>query len=96
MLKGLSHWMEANWVTPAYSGWVLFGITLCFLGGGDKYHGGLAIRDQWCVHCPAVGIVNFAATSIAWIIHYSPSPSPGVSGGCIIDGGYPGKYNRSV
>ena len=28
--------MEANWVTPAYSGWVLLGITLCFLGAATN------------------------------------------------------------
>ncbi|EKV02246.1 hypothetical protein Lepto7375DRAFT_4469 [Leptolyngbya sp. PCC 7375] len=36
LLKRLSHWMEANWVTPAYSGWVLLGITLCFFGAATN------------------------------------------------------------
>lgn len=36
LFKRLSRWMEANWVTPAYSGWVLLGLTLCFLGAATN------------------------------------------------------------
>ena len=36
MLQRWSRWMEAHWVTPAYSGWVLLGLTLCFLGAATN------------------------------------------------------------
>jgi len=28
----IANWLESHWVTPAYSGWVLGGIALCFFG----------------------------------------------------------------
>lgn len=28
----LTNWLENHWVAPAYSGWVLGGLALCFLG----------------------------------------------------------------
>lgn len=31
LVQRLNHWLETHWATPAYSGWVLLGITLCFL-----------------------------------------------------------------
>ncbi|MEM9485555.1 MAG: DUF58 domain-containing protein [Cyanobacteria bacterium P01_F01_bin.116] len=36
MNQRIAHWLENNWVTPAYSGWVLLGITLCFLGAATN------------------------------------------------------------
>ncbi|MBE9070327.1 DUF58 domain-containing protein [Leptolyngbya cf. ectocarpi LEGE 11479] len=36
MNKRITNWLENNWVTPAYSGWVLLGITLCFLGAATN------------------------------------------------------------
>jgi len=27
----IADWLENRWVVPAYSGWVLIGISLCFL-----------------------------------------------------------------
>lgn len=36
MNKRIADWLENNWVTPAYSGWVLLGITLCFLGAATN------------------------------------------------------------
>ena len=28
----IADWLETHWVTPAYSGWVLAGLSICFLG----------------------------------------------------------------
>lgn len=28
----IADWLETHWVTPAYSGWVLSGLSICFLG----------------------------------------------------------------
>ncbi|MEM6256346.1 MAG: DUF58 domain-containing protein [Cyanobacteria bacterium P01_D01_bin.156] len=36
MKKRIARWFDNNWVTPAYGGWVLFGITLCFLGAATN------------------------------------------------------------
>lgn len=36
MLSHLTAWLETRWVTPAYSGWVLLGITLFFLGAATN------------------------------------------------------------
>ena len=36
LVRRLSRWMEANWATPAYSGWVLLVLTLCFLGAATN------------------------------------------------------------
>ncbi|PPS46140.1 DUF58 domain-containing protein [Chroococcidiopsis sp. TS-821] len=30
--KQIADWLESHWVTPAYSGWVLIGVTSCFFG----------------------------------------------------------------
>lgn len=30
--KQIADWLESRWVTPAYSGWVLIGVTGCFFG----------------------------------------------------------------
>ncbi|MES1025665.1 DUF58 domain-containing protein [Gloeocapsa sp. BRSZ] len=30
--KQIADWLESRWVTPAYSGWVLIGVTSCFFG----------------------------------------------------------------
>lgn len=32
IVNRLTNWLETNWVAPAYSGWVLGGLALCFFG----------------------------------------------------------------
>jgi uncharacterized protein (DUF58 family) len=34
--NSLNEWLETHWVTPAYSGWVLAGIALCFFGAATN------------------------------------------------------------
>ena len=58
VLKRLSRWMEANWVTPAYSGWVLLGITLCFLGAATNTMAG------WLYVMSGVTIALLSVSSI--------------------------------
>lgn len=50
--------MEANWVTPAYSGWVLIGITLCFLGAATNTMAG------WLYVISGVTIALLSVSSI--------------------------------
>ncbi len=57
-LRPLSRWMEANWVTPAYSGWVLLGITLCFLGAATNTMAG------WLYVISGVSIALLSVSSI--------------------------------
>lgn len=58
MFKRLTRWMEANWVTPAYSGWVLLGITLCFLGAATNTMAG------WLYVISGVTIALLSVSSI--------------------------------
>ena len=58
MLKRLSRWLENNWVTPAYSGWVLLGITLCFLGAATNTMAG------WLYVISGVTIALLSVSSI--------------------------------
>lgn len=58
LLKRVSHWMEANWVTPAYSGWVLLLITLCFLGAATNTMAG------WLYVISGVTIALLSVSSI--------------------------------
>ncbi|MBX2862864.1 MAG: DUF58 domain-containing protein [Leptolyngbyaceae cyanobacterium MAG.088] len=58
LLKRLSFWMEANWVTPAYSGWVLLGVTLCFLGAAANTMAG------WLYVMSGVSIALLSVSSI--------------------------------
>ncbi|MEM1238809.1 MAG: DUF58 domain-containing protein [Cyanobacteria bacterium P01_H01_bin.26] len=58
LLKRMSRWMEANWVTPAYSGWVLLGITLCFLGAASNTMAG------WLYVISGVTIALLSVSSI--------------------------------
>ncbi|MEM8615025.1 MAG: DUF58 domain-containing protein [Cyanobacteria bacterium P01_H01_bin.105] len=58
LLKRMSRWMEANWVTPAYSGWVLLGITLCFLGAATNTMAG------WLYVMSGVTIALLSVSSI--------------------------------
>lgn len=50
--------MEANWVTPAYSGWVLLGLTLCFLGAATNTMAG------WLYVISGVSIALLSVSSI--------------------------------
>ncbi|NEQ53921.1 MAG: DUF58 domain-containing protein [Leptolyngbya sp. SIO3F4] len=54
----MSHWMETNWVTPAYSGWVLFGLTLCFLGAATNTMAG------WLYVISGISIALLSVSSI--------------------------------
>lgn len=58
MLQRLSHWMETKWVTPAYSGWVLLGITLCFLGAATNTMAG------WLYVISGINIALLSVSSI--------------------------------
>ena len=58
LFKRLSRWLEANWVTPAYSGWVLLGITLCFLGAATNTMAG------WLYVISGVTIAILSVSSI--------------------------------
>ncbi|MEA5466423.1 DUF58 domain-containing protein [Leptothoe sp. PORK10 BA2] len=58
MLKRLAHWMESNWVTPAYSGWVLLGFTLCIFGAATNTMAG------WLYVISGVTIALLSVSSI--------------------------------
>lgn len=58
MLKRLSQWMEENWVTPAYSGWVLLGFTLCLFGAATNTMAG------WLYVISGVSIALLSVSSI--------------------------------
>ena len=58
LFKRLGRWLEANWVTPAYSGWVLLGITLCFLGAATNTMAG------WLYVMSGVSIALLSVSSI--------------------------------
>ena len=58
LLKRVARWMEANWVTPAYSGWVLLLITLCFLGAATNTMAG------WLYVISGVTIALLSVSSI--------------------------------
>ena len=58
MLRRVSRWMETNWVTPAYGGWVLLGITLCFLGAATNTMAG------WLYVISGVTIALLSVSSI--------------------------------
>lgn len=32
IIERIANWLETHWITPAYSGWVLVGIFICFFG----------------------------------------------------------------
>ncbi|MEM1254345.1 MAG: DUF58 domain-containing protein [Cyanobacteria bacterium P01_H01_bin.21] len=58
ILQRWSRWMEANWVTPAYSGWVLLGLTLCFLGAATNTMAG------WLYVISGVSLALLSVSSI--------------------------------
>jgi len=36
ILQRITNWLETHWVTPAYSGWLLLGLSLCFFGAATN------------------------------------------------------------
>ena len=58
MKKRLTNWLENNWVTPAYSGWVLLGLTLCFFGAATNTMAG------WLYVISGVTIALLSVSSI--------------------------------
>ena len=36
MIEKLAHWLETRWVTPAYSGWLLIGLSIFFFGAASN------------------------------------------------------------
>ncbi|MEM9806209.1 MAG: DUF58 domain-containing protein [Cyanobacteria bacterium P01_D01_bin.56] len=58
MNKRIAGWLENNWVTPAYGGWVLLGITLCFLGAATNTMAG------WLYVISGVTIALLSVSSI--------------------------------
>ncbi|MBT9314112.1 DUF58 domain-containing protein [Leptothoe spongobia] len=54
----MANWLESNWVTPAYSGWVLLGLTLCFLGAATNTMAG------WLYVISGVAIALLSVSSI--------------------------------
>lgn len=35
-INNITTWLETHWVTPAYSGWVLLGLAICFFGAATN------------------------------------------------------------
>jgi uncharacterized protein (DUF58 family) len=36
VLNRITHWLETNWITPAYAGWLLIVLTICFFGAATN------------------------------------------------------------
>jgi len=78
--KPIADWLEGRWVTPAYAGWLLAGLTLCFL---------LAAANTMVGWLYVLSGINIALLAIAAIlpprslvgIQVKRSPIPPVSAG---------------
>jgi uncharacterized protein (DUF58 family) len=51
-------WLEARWVTPAYAGWVVIGMTICFFGAATNTMTG------WLYVLSGIGVAAIAISAI--------------------------------
>lgn len=58
MFKRTTKWLETNWVTPAYAGWLLMGLTICFFGVATNTMAG------WLYVLSGVGIALLGVAAI--------------------------------
>lgn len=54
----MTKWLETNWVTPAYAGWLLMGISVCFFGAATNTMAG------WLYVLSGVGIALLGVAAI--------------------------------
>ena len=71
-VQRINHWLETRWVTPAYAGWVLLGLTLFFLLAAANTLAG------WLYVLSGLGLALLAiATSSSLLALCRASPSNG-------------------
>jgi uncharacterized protein (DUF58 family) len=58
MLNRATKWLETNWVTPAYAGWLLMVLTICFFGAATNTMAG------WLYVLSGVGIALLGVGAI--------------------------------
>lgn len=58
MFKQIADWLESRWITPAYSGWILIGITGCFFGAAVNTMAG------WLYVLSGLGLALLAIAAI--------------------------------
>ena len=58
MLNRATKWLETNWVTPAYGGWLLMVLTICFFGAATNTMAG------WLYVLSGVGIALLGVGAI--------------------------------
>ncbi len=75
MLNRTTKWLETNWVTPAYAGWLLIILTICFFGAATNTMAG------WLYVLSGVG---FALLGVAAILPARSIQSLTVSRGTIL------------
>jgi uncharacterized protein (DUF58 family) len=58
MLNRVTNWLETNWVAPAYAGWLLAGISICFFGAATNTMAG------WLYVLSGVGLALLGVAAI--------------------------------
>jgi uncharacterized protein (DUF58 family) len=58
MLNRATKWLEINWVTPAYAGWLLMALTICFFGAATNTMAG------WLYVLSGVGVALLGVGAI--------------------------------
>ncbi len=58
MLNRATNWLETNWVTPAYAGWLLLVLTICFFGAATNTMAG------WLYVLSGVGVALLGVGAI--------------------------------
>jgi uncharacterized protein (DUF58 family) len=58
MLNRATKWLETNWVTPAYAGWLLMVLTICFFGAATNTMAG------WLYVLSGVGVALLGVSAI--------------------------------
>ena len=58
MLNRAAKWLETNWVTPAYAGWLLGILTICFFGAATNTMAG------WLYVLSGVGVALLGVAAV--------------------------------
>jgi uncharacterized protein (DUF58 family) len=58
MLDRITKWLETKWVTPAYAGWLLMALTICFFGAATNTMAG------WLYVLSGVGVALLSVAAI--------------------------------
>jgi uncharacterized protein (DUF58 family) len=58
MFKRATNWLETNWVTPAYAGWLLAALTICFFGAATNTMAG------WLYVLSGVGVALLGVSAV--------------------------------